>query len=166
MWSASRERRASTHASGKRPSIGITLIEVVMVAAILGMLAAVGFPVYNHYRDRARNGRAAADIVVIQFDLRLYTSVGSGQFPDTLEALGRGTLRDPWGNPYQYLNISSGHGLGEVRKDRFLVPLNSDYDLYSMGRDGESKPPLTAKQSRDDIIRAGNGAFIGLAADF
>jgi general secretion pathway protein G len=44
--------------------------------------------------------------------------------------------------------------------------LNSDYDLYSMGEDGESVPPLTAKQSRDDIIRANNGGFIGLAADY
>ena len=50
-----------------------------------------------------------------------------------------------------------------MRKDKKLVPLNSDYDLYSMGPDGESKPPLTAKASKDDIVRANDGEFVGLA---
>ena len=166
MWSPSRNVRASAGANGNTASVGITLIELILLAGILGMLLAVGIPVYNNYRDKAKNARAAADIVVIQFDLRMFTSVGSGQFPDNLETLGRGTIRDPWGNPYQYLNMATVKGLGGVRKDRFLVPLNSDYDLYSMGKDGRSKAPLTAKDSRDDIIRAGNGAFIGVAADF
>ena len=51
-------------------------------------------------------------------------------------------------------------------KDRFLVPINSDFDLYSMGKDGKSQMPLTAKDSRDDIIRANDGAYIGLAYAF
>jgi general secretion pathway protein G len=53
--------------------------------------------------------------------------------------------------------------IANARKDRFLVPINSDFDLYSMGADGESLPPLQNPRSRDDIIRAGNGAYIGLA---
>jgi general secretion pathway protein G len=52
------------------------------------------------------------------------------------------------------------------RKDKNLVPLNSDYDLYSMGKDGESQIPLTVKISHDDIIRANDGAFVGLAIDY
>jgi general secretion pathway protein G len=44
--------------------------------------------------------------------------------------------------------------------------LNSDYDLYSKGRDGRSVSPLTAKASRDDVIRASNGGFIGLGANY
>lgn len=55
---------------------------------------------------------------------------------------------------------------GQARKDRNLVPINSDFDLYSMGRDGQSAPPLTAKVSRDDIVRANNGGFVGLASDY
>jgi general secretion pathway protein G len=35
-----------------------------------------------------------------------------------------------------------------------------------MGPDGRSKGPLTAKDSRDDIILAADGAFVGVAADF
>ena len=46
------------------------------------------------------------------------------------------------------------------------VPLNTDYDLYSMGRDGKSKTPLTASESHDDIVRALDGEFVGLASEF
>ncbi len=56
--------------------------------------------------------------------------------------------------------------MGQARKDRFLVPLNSDYDLYSNGKDGDSKPPLNAKESHDDVVRANNGAYIGLASQY
>jgi len=44
--------------------------------------------------------------------------------------------------------------------------LNSTYDLYSKGKDGQSKPPLTTKMSQDDILRANDGAFVDLAAMF
>lgn len=57
-------------------------------------------------------------------------------------------------------------GVGGARKDRFLVPINSDFDLYSMGKDGQSVAPLTAQKSHDDVIRASDGAFYGLAAYF
>ena len=53
-----------------------------------------------------------------------------------------------------------------MRKDKFLVPINSDFDLYSMGKDGESVPPLTSKKRRDDIIRANDGQYIGLAEGY
>lgn len=63
---------------------------------------------------------------------------------------------------------SSGGGGGgaQPRKDRFLVPINSDYDLYSVGPDGASAAPLTAATSRDDIIRASDGAYVGVAVNF
>jgi len=57
-------------------------------------------------------------------------------------------------------------GIGGARKDRFLVPINSDFDLYSMGVDGESVGPLTAIKSHDDIIRANDGGYYGLASNF
>ena len=78
------------------------------------------------------------------------------------------TMQDPWGNPYQYLNLSDPKlkGKGQARKDHNLVPINSDFDLYSMGKDGASVSPLTAKASRDDIVRANNGRFIGRAKDY
>lgn len=33
-------------------------------------------------------------------------------------------------------------GKEQLRKERFLVPLNSNYDLYSNSKDGASKAPL------------------------
>lgn len=59
-----------------------------------------------------------------------------------------------------------GGAAAQARKDRFLVPINTDFDLYSMGKDGTSVPSLTAAASRDDVVRAANGAFIGLASRF
>lgn len=53
-----------------------------------------------------------------------------------------------------------------ARKDKFLVPINSDYDLYSMGPDGETHPSLNVKGGKDDVIRAANGSFYGLAEKF
>ncbi len=55
---------------------------------------------------------------------------------------------------------------GLMRRDRNLVPLNSRFDLYSMGKDGESRPPITAQVSWDDIIRANDGSFVGLASNY
>jgi general secretion pathway protein G len=56
--------------------------------------------------------------------------------------------------------------LGLQRKDLALVPINTDFDLYSKGRDGATQPPLTAASSRDDIVRANDGQFIGLASGY
>ena len=62
------------------------------------------------------------------------------------------------------LSAGSFVGKGKMRKDRFLNPLNSDFDLYSMGPDGQSRSPLVAKASRDDVIRANDGQYFGRAA--
>jgi len=55
---------------------------------------------------------------------------------------------------------------GKPRKDHSLHPINCDYDLYSKGADGKSTAPLTAKISQDDIIRANNGGYFGLASNY
>lgn len=52
------------------------------------------------------------------------------------------------------------------RKDRFLFPLNSDYDLFSVGPNGISLAALTDLKSLDDVIRADDGQFFGRAKDY
>ena len=52
------------------------------------------------------------------------------------------------------------------RKDRFGVVLNTDFDLYSMGKDRLSSDSLSTPNSHDDILRANDGAFVGLASNF
>ena len=68
-------------------------------------------------------------------------------------------FNDPWGNAYQYRNVQTQKGNGKLRKDRFMVPLNSDFDLYSRGADGLSRDPLSAPASHNDIIRANDGGL-------
>jgi general secretion pathway protein G len=87
-------------------------------------------------------------------------------FPADLTEIGKNTMLDPWGKPYQYVDHSDAKGNGHFRKDKNIVPINSDFDLWSNGKDGASESPLTAKSSRDDIIRANDGGFVGLASDY
>ncbi len=63
-------------------------------------------------------------------------------------------------------NGNGGSNRGDARKDRHLNPINSDYDLYSMGKNRDSKKPLQNPKSHDDVIRANDGSFVGLATDF
>jgi general secretion pathway protein G len=46
------------------------------------------------------------------------------------------------------------------------VPLNDDFDLYSIGADGRSRPAITHPDSLDDVVRGANGAFVGLARNY
>ena len=75
-------------------------------------------------------------------------------------------MLDPWKGTYQYTRLDNAKGKGSARKDKNLVPINTDYDLWSNGKDGKSVAPLTAQASRDDIVRANNGRFVGPAADY
>ena len=144
---------------------GFTLLEILIALAIVAILASIAVPSYQAYVEKARIAQAMADINDIEQSIERFY-VGNNRLPADLTELGKAGLRDPWGSPYQYLNIATAMGLGMVRKDRSLVPINSDYDLYSMGADGQSVSPLTAEVSRDDIVRANNGGFVGLASDY
>ena len=75
-------------------------------------------------------------------------------------------MRDPWGAAYAYVNHADVSGPGAFRKDKNIVPINSDFDLWSKGKDGASAPALTANPSRDDVIRANDGGFFGLASKY
>jgi general secretion pathway protein G len=79
---------------------------------------------------------------------------------------GHGQTLDPWGRPYRYLDLTKPQSIGGARKDKRLNPLNTDFDLYSVGKDGETLPPLPPKVSQDDVVRARDGRFIGLGKDF
>lgn len=188
---------------------GFTLVEMLVVVAMVTTLAAIAMPMYNQYLEKARVARAIAEIRYIEKSIDIY-GMTAGVLPNSLAEVGWNLTLDPWGNPYEYLKlgttskyagggidihvalgkrrasplprsgtgwswfVSSAHaapggGGGpppKPRKDRFLVPINSDYDLYSKGRDGESVAPLTAQKSHDDVVRANDGAFVGLAVNF
>jgi general secretion pathway protein G len=155
----------SVNGGRKEGCAGFTLIELMVSIAILGTLVGIGIPAYINYVDKARNAKAIGDVSALQKEIKLYEAINE-KLPDNLNQIGLGAMLDPWGNPYVYLKLGDPKTLGQARKDRFLVPLNTDFDLYSMGEDGKSFPPLTAAPSFDDILRANNGRFIGLASRF
>jgi len=140
----------------------------MVVVAIIGVLAAIAAPVYSDYIERARAAQAIRDIGAISKGITAYAMSNGDQFPASLVNIGMASMLDPWGNPYQYLNLTNPNlkGNGQARKDQNLVPINSDFDLYSTGKDGASASALTAALSRDDIVRANNGRFIGRAKDY
>lgn len=150
--------------SGRR---GFTLIELLSVVAIIGVLSAMAVPRFGDALERARVAKAIGDLRTITIDL-----LSADSLPETLAGIGREALLDPWGRPYQYLKFpgSKGRGGGPpapgARKDRFLVPINTMFDVYSLGKDGASAPPLTAASSRDDVIVANDGGFIGPAKNY
>lgn len=133
--------------------------------AIMAVIAAIAIPQFRNYRDRVDVAHAVSDIADISMFIKQYET-DTRELPASLNDVGLGNKLDPWGHPYQYLNISTATGKGKLRKDKSLNPINSDYDLYSMGKDGQSATPLTASVSQDDVIRARDGRFVGLASDF
>ena len=148
---------------------GFTLIEMLLVMAIIATISTLALPALQRAIHQARVARAIGDIEAVQIDVMTFRS-GADTLPVSLAAVGRAGMLDPWGTPYQYLRLEipgkKNPPTGQARKDRFLVPLNSDFDLYSMGKDKSSAAPLNAKASRDDIIRALDGGFIGVASKF
>ena len=123
-----------------REQHGFTLLEVMVVVVILGILAALVVPKIVSRPDEARAIAAKQDIASLLQALKLYR-LDNRSYPTTEQGLPAlvakpataplpgnwkvgGYLerlpRDPWGNPYQYLNPG----------------LRGEIDVYSFGADG------------------------------
>ncbi len=120
---------------------GFTLIEIMVVVAILGILAALIVPKVIGRSDEARVVAAKQDIGTLMQALKLYR-LDNQRYPSTEQGLAAllakptaaplpanwktgGYLdrlpRDPWGNPYQYLQPG----------------LHAEVDIFSFGADGQ-----------------------------
>lgn len=135
---------------------------------VVALLCTLAIPTFRSTVQRQQVSRAVADLGRIAQQLERYKTIHDFRLPLALSDLGTSIPKDPWGNDYQYLNFAADvPGIkGKIRKDHNLHPLNSAFDLYSSGPDGESRAPLTANASRDDIIYGRDGGFIGVATDF
>ena len=116
---------------------GFTLIEVLVVVAILGILAAIVVPRIMDRPDEAKRVAAKADVGALVQSLKLYR-LDNGFYPSTdqglLALVQRPTSnpqptnwkpyldrlpKDPWGSDYQYLNPG----------------VRSEIDVFSLGAD-------------------------------
>jgi general secretion pathway protein G len=118
---------------------GFTLIEMMVVIAIIGVLAALVVPRIMGRPDEARITAAKQDIGTINQALKLYR-LDIGRYPTTEQGLSALVSRtsvepvpqnwkvggyldalpnDPWGNPYQYANPGT----------------KAEVDVYSYGAD-------------------------------
>jgi len=132
--------------------------------AIVAILAAVSISQYKNYKERVRINQAIVDIAVASTLIGQYY-VKHGEYPSALTEVANLPV-DPWGRSYVYVDLTAVQGKGKARKDRKLNPLNSDFDLYSVGKDGATKVQISNRDSLDDVLRANDGAFIDLASKF
>jgi general secretion pathway protein G len=143
---------------------GFTLVELTVAMVVGALLASIAVPSYQGIMERMRIQRAITDIHSLSLQIeRWHTNTFT--YPDTLAAAGLDGSMDPWGHPYRYLRISTAT-TGQVRRDRNLRPINNDFDLYSMGKDGQTQTQLQGRRARDDIVRANNGGYVGIAQDY
>ncbi len=144
---------------------GFTLIELLIVIAIIGTLSAIAVPTYLKYKNNARIVVAITDIRLIEKQISIFV-LDNGQLPNNLNNVPNIPTNDPWGNPYRYLRIDGGipQAAGLARRNMMEVPVNHDYDIYSMGKDGMTNTSFKIRVSKDDVVRAYEGRYVGLVS--
>ena len=142
---------------------GFTLAESMLATVLVAYCANASVGLISTRIDSARVEQTKQDLARIQATVEAYRAVHH-DLPGSLAELQPKIPLDPWGHPYEYVNFELSGTQGQRAFDG--LPINSEYDLYSRGADGRSDANLRTDSGRDDIIRARDGSYIGLAADF
>ncbi len=144
---------------------GFTLIELLVVIAIVGIIAAVGAPKILAQIEKAEYAHAVQDVKSYFKEAKMYR-ISNGEYPSTWTEIGYSSPPvDPWGNEY-VLNNHDDISPGARRSDGPTIPINSQLDIFSSGPNGHWDPNILAAQSKDDVILAMDGSFVGKAEDF
>jgi len=157
---------------------GFTIFELLIALILVSILASFAIAVYGSSEPncdnpnakqgalmRAKIGQVNGDIGKIHLAASRF-ELSRNRYPANLAEIGLDDLRDPWDNPYQYLVVFGITSKGPVRKDHNLHPVNSGYDVYSMGPDGATATPFTSTLGKDDIVMANDGDYFGLACQY
>lgn len=144
---------------------GFTLVELLIAMGVIFVLAAIAIPSFLGALNNARIARCVGDVRTIGNEVNAIGFM-TGTYPTYLTETTYNDLTDPWGNDYVYKNLRIPANAGHGRTDRFNVQVNSNFDLYSMGPDKDTADSLVSSTSRDDVVWANEGAYIGLAGLF
>jgi general secretion pathway protein G len=157
---------------------GVTLLELLIALIVAAILVAIAIPMFGGSgvdcdNPDARQGplmrskisQVTGDIGEIHLAASKF-ELSNNRYPANLAEIGLDHLRDPWGNPYQYLVVFGRNDVGPVRKDHNMKPVNTGYDVYSMGPDGATASPFTSTGGKDDIVMANDGDYFGLACQY
>lgn len=157
---------------------GLTFVELLVGLIIAAILVTIAIPMFGSNEPncdspdarqgplmRAKISQVTSEIGEIHMALSRF-ELSRSRFPVSLAEVGLDDMRDPWGNPYQYLVVFGRQDVGPVRKDHNMKPVNSGYDVYSMGPDGRTASPFTSTLGKDDIVMANDGDYFGLACQY
>jgi general secretion pathway protein G len=121
---------------------GFTLIEIMVVVAILGILAAIVVPKIMGRPDDARRVAARSDIGAVMQALKLYR-LDNATYPSTEQGL-QALVAKPASQPIPN-NWKSGGYLDRIPKDpwghdyQMLSPgVHGEIDVFSLGADGQA----------------------------
>jgi hypothetical protein len=81
----------------------------MIVVAILGLITGIGIPNYRSHLEKAKIVTAVAEIKMITTHIEAYKATNYG-LPADLSGVGFQDFKDPWGNPYIYVNLEPGGG--------------------------------------------------------
>ncbi|RYH70410.1 MAG: type IV pilin protein [Alcaligenaceae bacterium] len=95
----------------KKAQRGFTLIELMIVVAIVGILAAVAYPSYAEYIRRGHRADARAGLIQAQQWLER-ASTATGVYPTTLPNTLQFKLSDGTADPAKRYTIAIGDGAG------------------------------------------------------
>lgn len=144
---------------------GFTLLELLTVMAAVAILVAIAVPSYKSIMGKKNLSKVIEDLnqIATAVEQKYYSA---DSYPASLAEIGLDGMKDPWGHPYYYLNLKDPANQNLSRKNGSLQPVNSDFDLYSAGADGETTTSFNNSISEDDIVRANSGGYFGLVKDY
>jgi type IV pilus assembly protein PilA len=146
--------------------VGFSLIELMLVVAIIGILASVAVPTFISYQLRSKSAEASTNIGAIQRSLEAYYAeynIYMSAMPPTPNAVGSTTR--PWG-----LAASDSHGFNKIG----FVPEGKVFFQYGVTSDGGTSYTIGARSDLDadgafntwGYVNPADGTVIGVVGPF